>query len=389
MSEGNEAKRAEALPHGRFAASWDRLNGSARIPGVDLARGLAVLGMLAAHLITIDRLVWTDPSTWAGIVQGRSSILFAILAGVSIGLVTGGERPFEGERMTTARLRLVVRAFLLWVLGVALIATGAPVIVILPAYAILFLLAIPFTRLSPRTLLLVAAGLAIVTPAVTAAIGAHPFWMTEDGRMLGVVIGWRYPFVSWITFVVVGIAVARAGVRRTRVQVVLLAAGIVLAAVAGTVDSLTGSTAKAEERTLWDQIWTGAAHSGGILEIVGSGGFALAVLGASLLVCRTVVVWAALPLRAVGSMPLSAYAGQILVWAAVSSALFGAPGRLLAFRALDPFPAFAIGTIVACTVWALTVGRGPLEWLTDRIVRVAVPSGGAEGPPAAPDRLGA
>lgn len=386
MSEDSETGRADALPSGRFAAAWDRLNGPARIPGIDLARGLAVLGMLAAHLITIDRLVWTDPSTWAGLVQGRSSILFATLAGVSIGLVTGGERPFEGERMTTARMRLVVRAFLLWVLGVALIATGAPVIVILPAYAILFLLAIPFTRLSPRTLLLLAAGLALVTPVVAAAIDAQPFWATDGGKAFGAVIGWRYPFVSWITFVVLGLAIARVGVRRTRVQVSILVAGIALAAVAGTLDALTGSTAEPDDRTLWDRIWTGAAHSGGLLEIVGSGGFALAVIGASLLACRTVVVWAVLPLRAVGAMPLSAYAGQIVVWAAVSSALLGAPGKLFAFRALDPFPAFAIGTIVACTVWALAVGRGPLEWATDRVVRLAVPAA-APGSIPAPDRL--
>ena len=372
-----------------FAARWTRLNGPARIAGVDLARGLAVLGMLAAHLVTLEHLVWSDPSTWAGIVQGRSSILFATLAGVSIGLVTGGEQPWEGERMTTARLRLVVRAFLLWILGVALIATGVPVYVILPAYAILFLVAIPFTRLRARTLFVIAAGCALVTPVVATMLGTLPFWESENGSFLSALLGWRYPFVSWITFVLAGLAVARIGVRRLRVQVWLVAAGVALTAAAGALDALTGAKleAGAEAETLWEHIWTAGPHSGGVLEVVGSGGFALAVLGASLLLCRTVVVWIVLPLRAVGSMPLSAYAAQLVVWAALSSVLLGDPGSLFPFRALNPLPAFAVGTIVACTIWALTVGRGPLEWLTDRVIRFAVPAPSSPGPIATPDRL--
>ncbi|MEU1973623.1 heparan-alpha-glucosaminide N-acetyltransferase domain-containing protein [Microbacterium sp. NPDC019599] len=375
LSSDGAAEAPVAGARGGPASRWDRLNGPARVPGVDLARGLAVLGMLAAHLITIERLVWTDPSTWAGIVQGRSSILFATLAGVSIGLVTGGRTPYQGERMTTARLRLVIRAGLLWVLGVLLIATGAPVVVILPAYAILFLLAIPFTRLSARTLFLIAAGCVFATPVVVAAVDSLPIWEGDDGTFLELFLGWHYPFASWITFVLAGLGAARAGLRRTRVQVWLVVAGTALAVVAGALDTLTGVD-EPDTTDVWDVLWTARPHSGGVLEILGSGGFALAILGACLLLCRTVVVWIVLPLRAVGSMPLSAYAAQILVWAAVSAVVLGDPGRLFAFRALDPFPPFAIGTIVACTAWALLIGRGPFEWMTDRIARGMVPGPG-------------
>ena len=139
-----------APPQGWFASRWDRLNGPARIAGVDLARGLAVLGMFAAHLLWIEEpFEWTDASTWVAVVEGRSSILFATLAGVSIGLFTGGPTPpARGDELTTARLRLVVRGMLLWVIGILLMLTGVPVYVILPAYALLFLLAVPL--LSPQ-----------------------------------------------------------------------------------------------------------------------------------------------------------------------------------------------------------------------------------------------
>ena len=44
--------------------AWRRLDGPGRLTGIDLARGLAVLGMLAAHLLTIELFDPGDPSTW-------------------------------------------------------------------------------------------------------------------------------------------------------------------------------------------------------------------------------------------------------------------------------------------------------------------------------------
>ena len=45
--------------------------------------------MVAAHLLWIGDFDFADAATWVAVVDGRSSILFATLAGVSIGLVTG------------------------------------------------------------------------------------------------------------------------------------------------------------------------------------------------------------------------------------------------------------------------------------------------------------
>lgn len=66
-----------------------------RLVGIDLARGLAVFGMYAAH-------VGPDPGE-GGLVgnlmeltHGRSSALFAVLAGFSILLITGRNAPKSG-----------------------------------------------------------------------------------------------------------------------------------------------------------------------------------------------------------------------------------------------------------------------------------------------------
>lgn len=357
-----------------FATRWDRLVGAKRLAGIDLARGIAVLGMFGAHLLmTSPELVWSDPATWDALVHGRSSILFATLAGVSIGLMTGGDSPFGAERMRIARVRLVVRAGLLFVLGIVLILTGVPVYVILPAYAILFLLAVPFTRMPAIGILGVAIVLAIVMPFVQVPLDAAELWSAPLGAELSALLGWAYPFPVWISFILAGLALARFGLNRWRVQIAMIMAGGVLAVLGYALDRAPAPYGSRE-------VWTAEPHSSGLLEVIGSGGFAIAVIGVCLVLCRTPASWVVLPLRAVGSMPLTAYTAQLVVWACIAFALFGDTGNLYDFQSLQPFWPLTIGTLFGCTLWAVCVGRGPLEWVMDRVASV-IGRDGAGSPP--------
>ncbi|WP_322409376.1 heparan-alpha-glucosaminide N-acetyltransferase domain-containing protein [Microbacterium invictum] len=361
-------------PRGMLSRNWARLNGQGRLSGIDLARGLAVLGMFAAHLLVTPELLWEIPSTWLGLVDGRSSILFATLAGVSIGLVTGGPRPFGREQMAIARMRLAVRAGMLWSLGVLLIATGVPLYVILPAYAIMFVLTLPFTRLSAAAVLVTAAGVGAVMPWIQVLLDEAPLWSTPLGDELSAALGWHYPFPVWMAFVLAGLGLARADLTRLRVQLIALAAGVGLAILGYGLDTAGRGSADAVTATLWSEVWTAEPHSSGLLEVIGSGGFAMAVIAGSLLVCRTVLVWIVLPLRAVGAMPLTAYTAQIVVWAIIALVVFGNTGLLTPFRELEPFWPLTLGIVVACTAWALVIGRGPLEWTFDRVSKLIVPT---------------
>ena len=66
-------------------------------------------------------------------------------------------------------------------------------------------------------------------------------------------------------------------------------------------------------------------------------------------------------------MPLTAYTGQIVAWAVAASVLTDDRRDIGLFRDLEPFWWFAGITVVACTAWALLLGRGPLE----RVVSLA------------------
>ena len=139
-----------------------------RLGGVDVARGLAVLGMITAHLAPgAAGDPW--PRGAVQIADGRSSALFVVLAGVAVALLSGGAQPVEGTERARARRRIVVRGALLIPLGLVLELFGAPLALILLQYALLFVLVGPFLGLRARTLLAVAAVVALVAPPLVFA----------------------------------------------------------------------------------------------------------------------------------------------------------------------------------------------------------------------------
>jgi uncharacterized protein len=333
-----------------------------RILGVDLARGLAVLGMYGAHVGLTEPFDWGRPGTWLDLVNGRSSILFALLAGVSIAIISGGTRSLDRDELRRARIRITVRAALIFVLGAWLVWLDSGIAVILPVYAVLFLLALPVLRLRAGWLFLLAAVTALVSPFVSVVV----LGLTRgEGTVIDLLFTGNYPAVIWITFVLVGVGVGRLDLRATEVKAALIGVGVVLAAVAyGNGYILSGLVETGPVRQFdFAQLATIEPHSGSQFEVVGSTGFALAVLGLCLLV-PSVLRWILYPLAAVGSMALTAYTVHVVIVAQLDRSVFTPSDNGL-------YLAFIVGALVACSIWTLLLGRGPLERVLTSASRIA------------------
>ena len=217
--------------------------GRARLVGVDATRGLAVLGMFAAHLAAPGPDFWSGTG-WLQVADGRSAATFALLAGLSAALLSGGATtstgPPTGPALSYARARILVRAALLLPIGAALMARGTPVAVILPAYAVMFALLTLFLRVPPGWLLAVAGAVAVVGPAVVLA--GRALLRGDDGGLpqpFDLLVGEHYPVVVWFAYLLVGLAVGRQDLsaattarRLAAVGAVALVAGYGTAAVA-------------------------------------------------------------------------------------------------------------------------------------------------------------
>jgi uncharacterized membrane protein YeiB len=337
-----------------------------RIAGLDLARGIAVLGMFAAHLGDTGDLGW-DPATWRALVDGRSSILFATLAGTSIALLSGGRTRLGGRELARARTRVLVRAAWVFAIGGVLELLDTFVAIILGVYAALFVLALPFLRWPPARLLLAAGVVVLAGPPLTLAVGRYATERGEEGNAFTFLLftGY-YPAAVWLAFVLVGLAVGRLDLGAVRVRAGLVAGGAA-AAVAGSLGGWLSTRALAPGERLagietgfgssgdWDPAWFAGAqpHSSTPFEVVGAGGSAVAVIGVCL-VLADLLPRLTSPLASVGALALSVYTAQIV-----------------AIRLVDADPAagwglwvrFSLTAVVLATAWRLRLGRGPLERL--------------------------
>jgi uncharacterized protein len=217
------------------AVSDDAPTTNGRIAAIDIARGIAMLGMLTVHIfvgnethVTKGTLDWMLHAP-----SGRASVLFFTLSGVSLSLIARKNSPSA----TTGAL--VKRGAILLVVGLWLISTfwGGS---ILHTYGVMFLLAPLLLRRSTKTLLKVAAGAIFVGPLAALYV---PFWLGSfsSGRhgVHGYIINdvlintlfTLYAAVVWVGFFCVGMALGRCSLTSRKVAARMALGGIVVTVV--------------------------------------------------------------------------------------------------------------------------------------------------------------
>ncbi|MEU5540605.1 heparan-alpha-glucosaminide N-acetyltransferase domain-containing protein, partial [Streptomyces sp. NPDC020362] len=348
-----EAARS-AVPSGTSSTAPSGTSSTERLIGVDLARGLAVLGMYSVH-VGPDVSVGGPVGFLLETARGRSSALFALLAGFSLVIITGRPCPRTGRAGRQAVGRVVIRAVVLVMLGYALSALDTPIDVILSFYGVLFLAVLPLHRMRVATLALIAAAGALVLPQILylvqkaiedgtwpdAVIAADPLArITGTDGLIELLFTGEYPVLTWMPFLIAGMAVARLDLGRPGVRSRLALVGGVctvlgyggswlalrlvphaLSAVAAATDGGSASSAwwsdtvgDPEGSTPPAWLLVAAPHSQTTFSIVGNMGVALVVLSTCLALSGGMprLSRSAAPLAAVGRTALTLYVLHIV-----------------------------------------------------------------------------
>ena len=329
-----------------------------RLFGVDTARGLALLGMFVAHTYFVGG---------EKIVDGRSAIPFATVAGVSLGLLSGRAHPPLGVERIRPRLVILARGAALVVIGVALtMLLNPPIAVILDYYGFAFIVLLSVLFLPRAVLIGLAVLLAFVAPPIVGLItGAVEFEQIPDAVQL--FARWlfygEYPMFVWFAFLLAGLILARSDLANR------LTAGIAI--VAGTLSAVLGYGAAQFIPGV-----TASAHSDSTAEVFGSGGVAIAVIGLLSLLdsasgigerVSRVLRFVLAPVAAAGAMALTLYTAHAILLAIVRNlsmhqGRWEMPGWVL--------PTLIIGSLVIATLWRRFVGIGPLEALLRALARL-------------------
>lgn len=372
-----------------------------RLAGVDAARGIALLGMMAVHALYAygpdDR-----PTLVYSLSAGRSATVFAVLAGLGIAFLTGRRRVALGRPAREVAALLAARALMIGTIGLALgYVDPAIATVILPYYALLFLAAVPLVLLPTPALvvlgLVVAGGMPVLSHVLRTSLPVHePFNhsfvdLVRDplGTLVELLVTGEYPVLVWTAYVCAGIAIGRMRLSSPKVAAALLAVGTALAAGAAALSAwllgpMGGRAALEAAGTGRDQMpvaqildfgadgvtpttstwWLAvrAAHTGTPVDVLHTTGTAVALLGALLLLGHvTVPVLAQMiavvigPLAAAGSMPLTLYTAHVVFMSS----------PLDVFDALPGYVVQVVSALLFAMAWRQAVGRGPLEALVN------------------------
>lgn len=334
-----------------------------RIIAIDVARAVAVVGMLVVNSGPTD-LNGPASQVWA-LAHGRASLLFVLLAGVSVSLLARGRpelrRGFGGT--------LMWRAGLLLAIGVALVPLDHGAQVILPTYALLFVLALGLVRLRTRWLAVVAGTLTLLGPvAVLLTLQAsgeayeREKVAVDDGpanALVDLLLSGPYPLVTWTVPFVLGMALGRLDLRATRVQVAMAALGAATALVAVTTSYLlVAALGEPTSRAGFDHLVVTTAHSQMPLWLLGGTAAGVLILGLCLLVQDRLgrLLW---PLVVTGQLALTIYVGHLLVLHLTPD---GAAPEVVGVEVPLALVLSAAAVLGAC-LWRSVARYGPLEVL--------------------------
>ncbi|MCW2131484.1 heparan-alpha-glucosaminide N-acetyltransferase domain-containing protein [Arthrobacter sp. VKM Ac-2550] len=387
-----------------------------RLIGIDAARGLALVGLMAIHLFPSEDEVTQEPTLAWNLFSGDSAALFALLAGMGLALSSGGSAPHRGKRMTGDRIGLAARAVVIGSIGLvisAILPWDPPAYGILVYYAVFFLMTIPFLHLRPLMLFLSAAAFSIIAPILHQLLGPvlpeSSAWnhtvvnlVTEPlGTASELLLTGSYPALAYMTYLLVGLGLGRLNLRSIRVQGLITGTGAALAVLANLASSLLlkvaggyeallatpGMTSSDLERALTfgpDEIsdpsawWLAIAtpHTNTPLAIAASLGMGLLVTGVFLLIAPKAGQWLK-PLAAMGAMTLTLYSAHLIALAPE-------------LHYDEPALWFVLHLITAAGfawVWHRKFGQGPLERMVAAAARNAkqtVKDETTDATPAAP-----
>ncbi|MCC3292744.1 MULTISPECIES: heparan-alpha-glucosaminide N-acetyltransferase domain-containing protein [unclassified Arthrobacter] len=387
-----------------------------RLTGIDAARGIALLGMIATHVLPLYNQETGDPSLTGLVFSGRSSALFAVVAGVGLALLTGGSEPHEAKAVNRDRRGIAVRALIIALVGLVLGGLETTIAVILFHYAVLFLLALPFLGMPLRRLAVWAGAWLLLSPVLAyvardwllrnlspSDVDGNITWdafLSPAALAADVFVTGFYPVLQWLSYILLGLVIGRLALTSLPVQVGLLTGGVFAAVTAKLVSyyllgelggfdvlratesgqrwplarMLEVNLSSVEQTGSWWWLALAGPHSNTSLDMLHTAGTAAAVLGVCLLLTRARPNLL-LPLSAAGAMTLTLY--SLHVWVMTMVDQQSPP--------LEPLPVYWIQVailVVLAVLFQRIDARGPLELVTSGASRLARGKSGRATPPA-------
>jgi hypothetical protein len=245
------------------------------------------------------------PAALAQTVRSHAAAAFVVVAGISLARSFGGDQQLHGRGRIVIRAVIAVQAVLVVVIGLVL-GFSKHTTVILAYYGLLCLLTIPILGCRPKLLARIAALMMVVAPIIVTATvdsgapgpeGNLTFTSLiadPSGLITALFVTGFYPVLSYLAFIIAGLAIGRLDMSSAQAVPRLLVGGLALA--------LIGWASWLALPASRSHAWISFVHN---LQSLGSG---VALVGVVLLLVRipamTCLLWPITAARDDGAHPL-------------------------------------------------------------------------------------
>lgn len=354
-----------------------------RIIGIDVARSLAMFGMLIINYSVITGAEGKGPS-WliklTSIIEGRASALFVVLAGIGIALMTKRARESNNRKqLQKARQSIWKRALLLFVLGMGLYAIGWTGDILHYYGFYLFFLAF-FIGFKKRTNLIIAGVVILVAQAIQLTYDMFTGWQPNalyleyvdfwfiSGFTRNLFINGYHPIFPWFTFILIGFVIGSYSLKDWRILRNFLAIGFTMLVIA---ESTSVLLIKQLTSVLTSDVAQFLFNTGPILP---SMLYMLSAIGSSLIILVIILkvtekshsLWIWKVIVPSGQMTLTHYIGHIVIGLSILDILGRIENQQLSFIYIFSV-GFYVGSVIFSVLWKFKFDRGPIEWLVRKL----------------------
>lgn len=185
-----------------------------RIIGIDVARALAVIGMIIVNFKVVfgtNGLSWVK--SFASVFEGKAAATFVVLAGVGLALMTNSAlKNNDRQKLKIARMRIAKRALFLFIVGLSYIAIWpADILHFYGVYMlfVLFLLSSKEKTILISTIVLILLYLLFIslfnyeTGWDFSTLNYLDFW-TFKGFLRNLFFNGFHPVIPWASFMLFG-----------------------------------------------------------------------------------------------------------------------------------------------------------------------------------------
>ncbi|MCP4726925.1 MAG: DUF418 domain-containing protein [bacterium] len=353
-----------------------------RILGYDLARALAVIGMVIVNFKVV--MGATDGPGWlkffAGLLEGRAAATFVILAGVGVSMLTKDARKSSDPVMIRlCRNKLIKRAVLLFLIGLSYSALWPADI--LHFYGIYILIGAFLITSSDKTLISMSAFFAFIFVLLLILTDYETGWNWEtlhysgfytfNGMIRHILYNGFHPVFPWAAFLFIGMWLGRQDVSVHSIRKRILVFSVITVAVSEMLSILminyVTNISPAEYGSDIAAMFGTKPMPPVPLYLTAAGGTAVSVIMLCVMLMEKFKDpgWLK-PLVNTGQLALTLYVAHVVI--GMGSLYF--MGRLFnqtITYAIVSACIFSISAIIFSHSWRIKYRTGPLEWIFRKV----------------------